>query len=362
MLSPIKAVLALEAPVDPRGALRRSARAMLLSRIEAIFARAAPAQQAAGFWSSFQALPAASRRRVLDAPSVWGRVLQDLESDVAPFEEAVAAELLRLGQRPDPSREGPVWTALGDLCFPDGAPEPRIEAPTLPQGAVIDADSPHATARIPNVIARFSPFDAPELSETVTRLRAAARALPRICANANRLVTAFGRTIVLRRDEDAPDRFLSESTEGVIGRVLLCNPHLETVGPLDLIEALVHESTHSFLSTVELFRPFIPDREAAGEIALISPWTGYSLDAERLVHASLVWFTLAALWSAAARSDHPICQDRGELSRRQRAAERGLGELPALLPELRPALSTEAADLLQRLASQLSSSSAPPTY
>ena len=84
MLSPIEAALAFEAPVDPRGALRRSARALLLSRMVALFARAAPAQQAARFWSSFHALPAASRRRVLDAPSVWGRVLQDLESDVAP--------------------------------------------------------------------------------------------------------------------------------------------------------------------------------------------------------------------------------------------------------------------------------------
>ena len=343
----IEATLAWRAPADPRGAARRRARALLLTRIEALFARAAPPQEGARFRELLAAMPPSSRRRLLDAPSIWGRILRDLDSDVTPLLEAAEAELLRLG-RPV-AGAGDAWTALGDQAFRGGLPAPGPGAPRLPQGAVIDAHSPHATGRIPNVIEAFEAYDPETLSGVIRRLQRAARALPALCAEADLLVRRFAKTVVLRRDPRAPERFLSESTEGEIGRVLLCNPHLDAVGPLDLIEALVHETVHSYLSAVELFDPFIPDRLGAAPIEIRSPWTGATLDAQRLTHASLVWFALGHLWRRAARSGHPLASNAADLHARQEAAARGLADLPALLPALAPALSGPAAALLIRI-------------
>lgn len=309
VISDLPRVLSFRAPADPRGALRRRARALLLSRIEALFCRAAPAEAWATFQEGFAALSPAGQRRLLSAPALWGQILQDLESDVEPFLERVEREAAR---RAPPALR-------------------------LPQGAEIDGVSPWATTRIPNVVERCDPYSDDELRAVAARLQAAARALPGLCPHASRLVRAFAQVVVIRRDPEHPERFLSESTEGVLGRVVLLNPHLPQVSAPDLIEALVHESVHAFLSTVELFEPFIPDRLAADGLELRSPWTGNALDAQRLTHATLVWYSLGHLWRQAG------------LPARAQAADAGFHELDHLLPALEPVLSPPTFTLLRGL-------------
>ncbi len=338
-------VLAWRAPADPGGALRGRARVSLLHQIEALFARAAPPEEGARFRALFAALPPASRRRLLDAPSLWGQVLLDLDSDVTPFLEAACAEHLRLGRAV--AGAGPCWTALGDASFPAGAPGSAVRPPRLPQGAVLDAWSPHATARVPGVVERFEPHTPAELRRILTGLHVAGRALPDLCPEASALVRRFAKTVLLRRDPDAPNQYLSESTEGVLGRVLLCNAHLPQVSALDLLESLVHESVHSYLSTVELFCPLLADRARMEERALVSPWTGNRLDAQRFVHAALVWYALAHLWRRALAVSSPWGQS--QVTPRLERALAGLSELPALLPALAPALTPSATTLLAGL-------------
>lgn len=309
----IAAVLAWRARADPHGRLRRRARVLLRTRIEALFDRAAPPEVGAQFRSLFEALPPAGRRRLLDTPDLWGRILQDLDADTSPFLDFANAERERLLAPPRNTR--------------------------LPQGAVLDADSPSARARIPCVVEKFSPYAPAEVQDIHTRLRAAGHLLHQLCPEASALVAGFTKTVVIRRDPDNPERWMSESTEGFLGRTVLCNPHLPTLSPLDLVEALVHESIHSWLSTVELFDPLLPDREAAQDLVLVSPWTGNALDAQRFVHAALVWAGLRNLWA------------RAEVASREHVAQAGF-EGPALadaLDALGPFLSAVARALLRRV-------------
>ena len=251
-------------------------------------------------------LPATCRRRFLEEPELWGRVLLDLDSDVAPYFEVLrdsASGVLDHG-----SWRRPRWANT--------------------TGASYSLD---------------------EMRTISARLLAAGRALPAMCKEANDLLVRFARVVVIRRDGAAPDQWMSETTEGFLGRIELNNPHLSQVGPLEFVEALVHETIHSYVSTVELFHPLVPDREAANEITVQSPWTGASLDAQRFVHATLVWWGLLHFWSRCLRgpaAEVPALRNRWAACR---LGFEGRG-LRHALAGLAPTLSLPARALLERIA------------
>lgn len=284
-LPDLAAVLAWREPADPRGHLRRRARTLLRSRIDGVLARAAPAWVGDNFRARFFALPVRARRRLLDDPELWGRVLVDLESEVQPFFDAVDAA--HAGKR----RGG--WV--------------RSEGIVPSETRAIHA-----------------------------RLRAARSVLRSLCPNAAGLVRRFNQVVVLRVDRAAPDQWASESTEGFLGRIVLYNSQLPAVEEPDLVQALVHESVHTYLSTVELFHPFIPDRDAAADRTVTSPWTGASLDAQQFVHAALVWWSVKHLWAGAPA--------------RRAVAEAGFAGLQGAVAGIDAVLSRDARVLMKQLA------------
>lgn len=350
LTSRIPAVLSWRAPADPRGDLRRRARAEIRARLERLLARGAPPQEVARLLDAIDALPAAGRRRLFGAPELCGRVIEDLDLDLSFFLDVTRAEHLSFGRVT--AGTGPVWTALGDRRFEESCCVATWRAPRLPQGPILDATSPWATARIPFVVETFAPYSDAELASLVARLREAAALLRARCPAASALFRTFTATIVLRRDPDAPESYLSESTEGYLGRIVLVNAHLPQADAAWLVESLVHEAVHSYLSTLELFEPLLPDRDAAAALVLISPWTGARLDAQRFVHAALVWYAVGALWAGLGQPERARGPRAGWAS----------SEMRENLALLRGYLSPEARALFAAIAAQAidGSVAAPP--
>ncbi len=190
-------------------------------------------------------------------------------------------------------RGGPGWTAVGDVEHGGSGAAPR-----LPGGTPVDAHSPHALRLVEPRCGPALPWDdgvepvVEGLAEAVGVLRSTAPA-------AARLVKDFTRVVVLRRDGEHPDVFRSSSTNAVVGRTLLVNPHLPSVSTADLADALLHEAIHHTLYMAEIAAPMILDAPACADVRPESPWTGNTLTAHSYLHACLVWFGLLRLWERA---------------------------------------------------------------
>lgn len=298
LLARVPEVLAWSAPADPGGALRRRAQAEIRARLEGQLRASAPAEVVDQLLGALDALPAAGRARLLGSPALVGQVMLDFGLDLDRLDEAIRA-----------AARAPVTR--------------RLRRP------ILDLDSPFARERVPFIVERFVPYDELDAAWLRGRVRAALAELRGTLAGA--LVRGFTRVIVARSKPEL-DGWLSESTEGVLGRTLLLNA--ERAEPVALAEALVHEAVHAWLSTIELFEPMLPNRDGVAGLAPVSPWTGAVLDAPRLAHACWVWYALLHLRRARGDEAGASTLLAGFQSERLRA---GLAELgPWLSPGARP--------------------------
>jgi hypothetical protein len=247
-------------------------------------------------------LPTSAFQRVLSAPQTWTHLsygsAAELPATLSYLDAAVGFE---------EGRDG--WSCLADLYRPTQGraddPERATAAsgdqtwqpPLLPNGGPIDDASPFARGPLPEVPGDSIPFEADQRCDVLARIACAIAGIQTVPVAASHL-GRFVRSLVLRKDPTAPDRFASASSQLAIGLVVLRNPQLAVATPCEIADGLIHEMVHIMTDVVELREPCIHDRDAVA-VRIDSPWTGRNLDLNTYIQACYVWYGLWEFWLAA---------------------------------------------------------------
>lgn len=113
-------------------------------------------------------------------------------------------------------------------------------------------------------------------------------------------VSLFTLTIIPKKHSG--NYFSSGSNGFYIGRTVLTN--LDLASKELLIEAIVHEATHSYLYMIESLSPWMPDFDASKKIGnnIASCWTGNKISIRSFFQAIFIWYTLFNFWSICKKS------------------------------------------------------------
>lgn len=260
-----------------------------------------------GNWlkDSIRALPDWALARVLAAPETSRRIAKiqyGTSRHVEFFRSAISVEEILQGR----NSPRPCWSGLGDfyfagstICDPryeDWNPEQSLVAPRLGSLIPVDFLSPHAREinSLPNC--PFVPYTPQEAAAIWKNLDTALSHIASIDRNACSLIRRFVSVVVPRTNPSRPHSSGASSTPSHIGRLLIRNCHLMSVG--GLIDSLVHEAIHALLFVIEICEPFITDM-SANQIFVRSPWSNNLLPVQTYLHACFVWYGLANFWAHA---------------------------------------------------------------
>ncbi|MBT2188040.1 aKG-HExxH-type peptide beta-hydroxylase [Sphingobium nicotianae] len=277
--------------------------------------------------------------RVLLAPESSYRLIfrrEPLEERARFFVAALRMEAALLGSRPLQACRGE-WTALGDAGLTEDAA--WRDLPRLSTGLPFDMFSPHAAAVDlggPSGIAQRRLFSPAECDAVVAKLEEALAGIARAGAVFSTFVRRFNVVLIAQIDRDDEDLFTSGSTGQYIGRSFITNPHMPSVRPIDLAEALVHEGIHSLLYMQERRVAWVHDQALYDPLRLRvkSPWTGSMLGVRPFLQACFVWYGLLHFWAAALQTE---AFDPLQVQGRMGIAARGFlaGPLDKLIDECR---------------------------
>ena len=215
--------------------------------------------------------------------------------------------LFKSGAPTDEHGRVPLWTATGDyeIQLHQFAVESHgvWVGETLIDGtsALHRFDHKAEDALIPN-------YSRAELTEIYRTVAAAILSIQHGHRCAHELFVSFVRVVVLQRIE-AGRQFVSGSQSSLIGKVALANIH--TTSLAGVIDALVHEATHSLLYVLEFYEPFFGISRSNKLNTIVSPWTGRELHPHSYLHACFVWYTLSSFWTKM----HQVDTDNHYLSR-----------------------------------------------
>ena len=259
---------------------------------------------------SLAQLPESYVWRFISAPETACRATScpDDVRNIAFFDGALTAEHRLNGSG---QRTGACWTALGDFYFAadeetarrgasaqDGARHPDVAAPRISDAIPMDLISPNAQFVNSMSKSLFEPYTPEEQAGLYESLNEAFRRISLVEPAIAQLIRRFVRVIVCRKESSRLNRMGSSSTPSHIGRILLRNGHMMDIGTL--ADALVHETIHAVMFSIECFHPLI---SSSVEISLASPWSGNSLPLWIYLQACFVWYGLTGFWHAAARGD-----------------------------------------------------------
>lgn|GEM_PF-6922508 len=149
----------------------------------------------------------------------------------------------------------------------------------------------------------------------------------------DRVIETFLTTLILEFDDsDCPGSY---SQPDLIGTSTIMNVHSSEATPWYLADALVHETIHCYLFTIE---------QATGDslyykktkdlgLTIQSPWTGRDIEVHFFVHACFVWFGLFHFWDQYVKFN---AQNRKEGVVFQQRALKGFTSTPLtqLFPDI----------------------------
>jgi hypothetical protein len=311
-------------------------------------------------------LPDSSLIRILTAPQSFYLVThlfktdEDLSAQI--LSDALDAEACRLGDPPALTRS--VWGILGDCYYPvshdDGAEEGQwswhsdrtYRAPRLSTGMPVDAYSPNARGELPDVVGSDVDFLPKEVGDAVEKLSATVEAMRAACPEALNTVSRFSKALVIRKDPGPTRNFFPSSTRMCIGRPVFRNPHLPGIRPSDLAEALVHESIHAIIDTIELRKSLLLAKDFQPP-QIPSPWTGRVLDTNTYIQACFIWYGLWNFWLKALATDAFPYQD---VLHQLRQSSKGFAAQDVVKPLAGRGVRDEVLEALQQAQSDIRSS------
>lgn len=253
-----------------------------------------------------------SSEKLFSAPEFIGKIMEhpnETAADIYNFYASSAeAEIARQTGTFNQLAHPYLWTADGDYFIrydKESAVYNDYNAFTLHDNIILDFFSPNCI-RIDSrelgddpsvVIEEYNYEEAFIIYEKLAELLHPLSTLPNSAIN---LVTSFTRTIILKKQETTGKKmFSSASLYPYIGRSLLLNAG--KASDSQVIDALVHESIHSMLYSIDALNKWMPPNATIKLIGsvIISPWTGRALSLGNLCQAIFVWYGLFNFWQLA---------------------------------------------------------------
>lgn len=170
----------------------------------------------------------------------------------------------------------------------------------------------------------FMPFEKPDQFEIVQisqKLEAAFEEIESYSPNHAHLIRNYTRKIYVRKAGNLPPS--SEQVDTELGAIRLRNVHLADYDHDQLVDDLIHESTHNFLGTFEYLEfPFIPPTSRPSALVRpMSPWSFRPIQVLPFVHAVFVYYAMFNYVSKRlTRADLSYIERKSLLKRKNRYA------------------------------------------
>jgi hypothetical protein len=128
-----------------------------------------------------------------------------------------------------------------------------------------------------------------------------------VSPNTYSLIDNFTNVIHFREDPSRPN-YASWSTHIGIGQIVACNFDYVVDDIEEVVDFIIHESTHNFLHLMEeKYGSFLEDisfeKKWVKEKIVASPWSGEKIDLGSYTHAVCVWYGLANFWQLTSESN-----------------------------------------------------------
>lgn len=213
------------------------------------------------------------------------------------------------------------WTALTDRQFLDN--QEIITATTIANSIIIDFDSPQALRVDPT----SSVFSEPPLlvstalrKQIIDRLCQAMDLIDSVASTAGQLIRNTTRCIRIRVSDS--ENIAAETDPSTIGEMRLLNYHLTDKDIVDVADALIHESLHSFLAMYELQHGSFVSFSQTALVRPVSPWSGNPIPYNAFTHAVYIYFALFEFYKLLYHS--PIMpNDKTSIACRMNQCSRG---------------------------------------
>ena len=144
----------------------------------------------------------------------------------------------------------------------------------------------------PVFMAELDPMSEEEIATVRAKLGRALQEIDDTAPGFARLIRNYTRTIFIRKV--AAHVPASEQVDTELGAIRLRNVHSELYSHDQLVDDLIHESTHNFLGTFEYLEfPFNPyGQRPEAWVRPVSPWSMRSIQALPFIHACFVYFAM----------------------------------------------------------------------
>lgn len=242
-----------------------------------------------------EALPAEIHQKVLLIPMMYQNIqtflkfptVENLTNILTAYEAEYAIETKKTA-----SNE-PIWSLMADRHLPAGKKPKIIEGRYLDDCIVLDFDSPEVqkielSSGVMNM--PYEAFSETEKEKASEKLHFALSLIDKISLSAGRLVRNYTRIIRMRKT--ASGLTSSEQVPREIGTIRLLNAQDSRFSIIDLMDNLIHEATHNFLSSYEhRYGSFIAYTPTT-QVRPISPWSGNPIPYSAFTHAVFIYFSL----------------------------------------------------------------------
>jgi hypothetical protein len=245
--------------------------------------------------------------RLIASPYVCELLMMKDRSDLIRLQmvHALVAEIQVVNPRLVTEMQ-PKWTVSGDIVLDE---KTRVNFPALKTSCGLQLNYQshvHNTGKAG--IGGYSYETALKFKE---RIETARSIIERVSPAAHSLIENFTTIIQFRNNETRPS-VVNSSTHTSIGLIRCDNFHKLHNDLPEIVDMLVHESTHQYLHLFEeQALPFIDVSGTPKAVVdardLPSPWSGNPLDLRSYTHAILVWYGLVNFWSQYLESgyQHP---------------------------------------------------------
>ena len=198
------------------------------------------------------------------------------------------------------------WTALTDREMESG--HTYSETTVIADSILVDFDSPQAL-RVDLTSSVFS--EKPEVVSTeirqqvIEKLRDAMALIDAVASTAGQLIRNTTRCIRIR--VSSSENIAAETDPSTIGEMRLLNYHLAERSVVDVADALIHESLHSFLAMYELQHGNFVGFSQTSLERPVSPWSGNPIPYNAFTHAVYIYFALFEFYKLLYHSPVASC-------------------------------------------------------
>jgi hypothetical protein len=250
-----------------------------------------PGVEVQATYEAFEALSARERYAFFLSPAVFSELFREGTSGEAPRLRGLRALL-----KPDDTSGQEAWDPLFSQARNyQGEPGRHYEAPRLGDSIVVDLVSPfcrRSDLTSPVFFGDWVPFTQDEGGVVLDKLRVALAEIDATAPTLSRIIRNYTRVLIVRKREGALPA--SEQVSDEVGAIRLLNVHEPGYTHEQLMDDLIHESVHNFLSTYEfLEHPFLLAGGSTDPDARpVSPWSMRPIRVLPFLHAAFVYFAI----------------------------------------------------------------------